>query len=103
MTEMLTCEICGYQGPYLAQDHDHATGLCRGRLCYSCNRRLAHVDQTAAWLTRAKHYLEKWAQTPSGNRYVSVDARPFSVSAETRRLSAIVGRHYAEQIVAKWQ
>ena len=33
------CAVCGYQVRGLIEDHDHRTGLVRGYLCASCNRR----------------------------------------------------------------
>lgn len=33
------CAICGSPGEHLIEDHDHVTGLVRGRLCRGCNIR----------------------------------------------------------------
>lgn len=33
------CAVCGETGRRLVIDHDHATGLVRGWLCFSCNTR----------------------------------------------------------------
>lgn len=53
------CAICGYKAPYNLQvDHCHKTGLVRGLLCKTCNKRLLpaardNVDR----LTAAINYL----------------------------------------------
>jgi hypothetical protein len=36
------CAVCGYCDVRLVDDHDHDTGLIRGMLCRSCNRREPH-------------------------------------------------------------
>ena len=51
------CEICGTEGS-LHVDHDHATGLIRGRLCGRCNRALGFVEQRE-WLAKALAYLSR--------------------------------------------
>lgn len=33
------CALCGAKGVYLVDDHCHATGQIRGRLCRGCNTR----------------------------------------------------------------
>lgn len=38
-------------------DHDHKTGLTRGILCYSCNRRIPEW-MTVEWLKKVLAYLE---------------------------------------------
>jgi hypothetical protein len=44
----------------LHRDHDHATGMARGILCFRCNTALpARVD--AAWLRAAADYLDRAA------------------------------------------
>jgi len=37
------CAICGGTGD-LVDDHDHETGLVRGRLCRFCNAKEGHAD-----------------------------------------------------------
>jgi hypothetical protein len=55
------CAIC--QRPpsnkkRLATDHDHATGLIRGKLCWICNRLLGFVKDDTERLRAAIDYLE---------------------------------------------
>lgn len=55
------CEICGVSESHnlngkntkMAMDHDHETGIFRGRLCSSCNRNLG-------WYERNKESIEKY-------------------------------------------
>jgi len=53
------CQICGTVPKRgLDQDHDHGTGLTRGWLCHSCNRKLWR-GVTPSWLYAAAAYLER--------------------------------------------
>jgi hypothetical protein len=56
------CWICGNppKKTRLHVDHDHKSGLVRGLLCWSCNRRvLPAARDNACVLTRAAEYLEE--------------------------------------------
>lgn len=58
-----TCWICGTapaEGKNLNVDHDHKTGLVRGLLCWSCNRRVIanhRGEEGAKLLDYAAAYL----------------------------------------------
>lgn len=54
-----TCFICGRPGNTIAisVDHDHKTGLIRGRLCMRCNRGLSWFVDSPALLEKAADYL----------------------------------------------
>lgn len=52
------CAVCGMKwGANLVLDHDHATGLCRGYVCRSCNGREAgdHPTHGLFGLYRQRH------------------------------------------------
>lgn len=55
------CAVCGAApkpGAYLNVDHDHKTGLVRGLLCWSCNRRVVADHRDPKLLQSAANYLE---------------------------------------------
>ena len=54
-----TCELCDHERDLL-QDHNHENGLCRGRLCSSCNHLIAQFDRSAEFIRRMLAYIEKW-------------------------------------------
>lgn len=41
----------------LAVDHNHASGLVRGLLCWQCNKAIAILQDMAEWAARAAEYL----------------------------------------------
>ena len=53
------CEICSRPANPLHLDHDHATGLSRGWLCYNCNHGLGSFRDSVPNLRAAILYLEK--------------------------------------------
>lgn len=53
------CAIC-HEPRQLVQDHCHATGLCRDKICGSCNVRLGHIEKVKADTTALEAYLERW-------------------------------------------
>lgn len=53
-TEM-KCAICPNPGEVV--DHDHATGLVRGKLCNHCNMGLGHFRDDVTLLASASDYL----------------------------------------------
>jgi hypothetical protein len=51
------CEICG-AGGLLHIDHDHHTGLVRGKVCPQCNHGLGHCENAALlWLMAEYAFL----------------------------------------------
>jgi len=52
------CEICGAMGK-ICFDHDHATGLFRGWICWRCNVVLGHVKDSAELLEMLMKYIKK--------------------------------------------
>lgn len=54
------CSICGRSGKTKRNpvDHDHKTGLIRGRICSRCNRGLAWFQDNPDLLRRCADYLE---------------------------------------------
>lgn len=55
-----SCSICGRSGKTKrnAVDHNHKTGLIRGRLCDRCNRGLAWFQDNPDLLRKCAEYLE---------------------------------------------
>jgi len=55
-----SCSICGRTGKtkQISVDHDHKTGLVRGRLCDRCNRGLAWFQDSPDLLRLCADYLE---------------------------------------------
>jgi hypothetical protein len=54
------CSICG-RPPYkigLALDHEHGTGLIRGKLCNRCNRGIAWFEDNPVLLRNAINFIE---------------------------------------------
>jgi len=51
------CAICG-KWDDLNVDHDHATGVCRGLLCRTCNLGLGAFQDSEELLVRARLYLK---------------------------------------------
>lgn len=59
------CEVCGCdperdrpEKPFLAVDHNHATGEVRGALCYRCNIAIGHMEDDPDRLIAAARYLQ---------------------------------------------
>lgn len=54
-----SCAICGRKGKTraIAVDHDHKTGLIRGRLCDRCNRGIAWFHDDPELFRRCSDYL----------------------------------------------
>lgn len=53
------CAICRREpsNSRLSVDHCHVTGLLRGLLCWSCNRAIAHFQDSAEKLQAAAKYI----------------------------------------------
>ena len=52
------CEVCGATKD-LRVDHDHATGLVRGRLCHQCNVALGLLQDSTVRLIGLIRYLNR--------------------------------------------
>lgn len=55
------CAVCRQPpkpGKNLNVDHDHKTGLVRGLLCWSCNRRVIANHRDSTLLASAARYLD---------------------------------------------
>jgi len=61
--EQKACLICGREVP-LVIDHDHETGIVRGRLCVRCNTGLGKFLDDPEMLRKAAVYLER-CQSPA--------------------------------------
>lgn len=59
------CEACG-STQRLSLDHNHATGLYRGRLCHHCNAALGQVDESVDTLKALARYLEVRGSSSKG-------------------------------------
>ena len=53
------CQICRRTDRRMHIDHDHATGLVRGRLCGPCNQAIGLLNDSPALLEAARKYLTK--------------------------------------------
>jgi len=58
-----SCNNCGHtpgeDGTFLRTDHDHETGVVRGRLCHSCNVGIGMLGDTIEGLESAIRYLQR--------------------------------------------
>lgn len=54
------CALCGRSDVHLEQDHCHRTGLCRGRVCRSCNLLIGRYDRPLEDIERILEYLNVW-------------------------------------------
>jgi Recombination endonuclease VII len=59
------CAICGTHASELRKglvvDHDHATGVVRALLCYSCNFAVGHLKDSPALARKTADYLQSHA------------------------------------------
>jgi hypothetical protein len=53
------CDICGRVAKKMNLDHDHKTGVMRGKLCINCNMALGHVHDDIGILQKMIEYLSK--------------------------------------------
>jgi hypothetical protein len=60
----------------LSVDHDHETGLIRGLLCFSCNKRLHSTKDGLPWLRAAIQYLDE-SENNDIKLYISPEARQY--------------------------
>jgi hypothetical protein len=63
------CNICGAEGVTrrLHRDHDHASGLARGILCFRCNTLLPNRAD-GDWLRRAADYVDRTGKDLASER-----------------------------------
>jgi hypothetical protein len=63
--QMQPCEICGRpatRDEVNNIDHDHASGMVRGTLCWGCNIALGHFVEDRTRMLAAVKYLSRWAE-----------------------------------------
>lgn len=53
------CPICRRTRP-LVQDHCHASGLCRDRICNSCNVLIGRLESQPERLQILLDYISRW-------------------------------------------
>lgn len=58
LLSVTSCQICG-AGGQLVVDHDHSTGLLRGRLCHRCNRAMGMFNDDPDLLDKVVAYLRE--------------------------------------------
>ena len=56
----MICPICGKEFDKLCQDHHHASGQLRGKLCPACNCMIGFAREDERILLSAVEYLERW-------------------------------------------
>jgi hypothetical protein len=61
------CAVCGRPDPEHV-DHDHATGVVRGVLCFNCNGGLGQFRDNPMFLAAAIEYLERRRDPPPGQQ-----------------------------------
>ena len=59
MTPGRLCEICGELPTVPHIDHDHASGLVRGILCFCCNVGIGHLKDDPERVRKALEYLTR--------------------------------------------
>ena len=84
------CELCGdYAG--ITRDHDHITGIIRGKLCYPCNLAIGHLetrlmriglDKVASWLERGLEHKNSFDSTDEGDK---VETKDFQLEFEKKQ------------------
>lgn len=53
------CDCCRKEGHTLVLDHDHATDLFRGWVCYRCNSGIGNLGDDLDGLLKALSYLKR--------------------------------------------
>ena len=86
------CEMCGTTGP-LVWDHCHATGLIRGRLCYSCNGIEGQSGHPVweFWRVHAPGFDHREFYYGASPRFLTVD------ETMTLPIAAALELHYARE------
>lgn len=78
------CAVCGRTGKTreISVDHDHKTGLTRGRLCMRCNKGIGLFGDNPDLLTTAAEYLYS---PPAVNLFGIRYGRPGRVNKKVRK------------------
>jgi hypothetical protein len=63
------CALCKRDSPRWCLDHDHANGMARSVLCYSCNVGLGQFGDDAERLIQAVDYLDLWSRKHATGDY----------------------------------